>query len=136
MDVHSPTQRSYNMSQIRDKDTRPEVITRRWLWRNGYHYRLRCKDLPGKPDIVFRKQKKVIFVHGCFWHKHNCDYFQWPQTNTDFWKQKILANIKRDENIYSELETKGWRYLIIWECQLRNGNFRYTCDRLAKFLSE
>ena len=136
MDVHSPTQRSYNMSQIKDKDTRPEVVTRRWLWHNGYRYRLHCKDLPGKPDIVFRKQKKVIFVHGCFWHKHNCDYFQWPQTNTDFWKQKILANVKRDESIYSELETKGWHYLIVWECQLRNENLKYTWGRLAKFLSD
>jgi DNA mismatch endonuclease (patch repair protein) len=135
MDVHSATQRSYNMSQIRDKDTTPEVLIRRWLWRNGYRYRLHCKDLPGKPDIVFRKQRKVIFVHGCFWHKHNCDYFRWPQTNASFWKDKISSNVKRDEDMYSELETEGWHYLIIWECELRNDSFTCTCDRLVEFLS-
>lgn len=136
MDVHSPTQRSYNMSQIKDKDTRPEVITRHWLWHNGYRYRLHCKDLPGKPDIVFQKEKKVIFVHGCFWHKHNCDYFQWPQTNMAFWKDKILNNVERDKSIYSELETKGWRYMIVWECQLRNENLKSTWNKVSSFLSD
>lgn len=136
MDVHSPTQRSYNMSRIRDKDTRPEAITRHWLWHNGYRYRLHCKDLPGKPDIVFHKQKKVIFVHGCFWHKHNCDYFQWPKTNTDFWKNKILNNVERDKSIYSKLEIKGWRYMIVWECQLKNGNLKSTWNKIAAFLSD
>lgn len=135
MDVHSSVQRSYNMSQIKNKDTRPEVITRHWLWHNGYRYRLHCRDIPGKPDIVFRKQKKIIFVHGCFWHKHNCDYFQWPQTNKDLWKQKILTNVKRDRNIYLELEAKGWHYLIVWECQLNNQNLKSTLDQIVAFLS-
>ena len=134
MDVHSPTQRSYNMSQIRDKDTRPEAITRHWLWHNGYRYRLHCKDLSGKPDIVFHKQKKVIFVHGCFWHKHNCDYFQWPKTNKDFWKNKILNNVERDKSVYSELDTKGWRYMIVWECQLRNKDLNPLWDKVTAFL--
>ena len=136
MDVHSPTQRSYNMSRIRNKDTKPEAIARHWLWHNGYRYRLHCKDLPGKPDIVFHKQKKVIFVHGCFWHKHDCDYFQWPKTNTEFWENKILNNVERDKNTYSELENKGWRYMIIWECQLKNENLKSTWNKVSAFLSD
>jgi DNA mismatch endonuclease (patch repair protein) len=124
------------MSQIRDKDTKPEVITRRWLWHNGYRYRLHCKDLPGKPDIVFTKQKKVIFVNGCFWHKHDCEYFRWPKTNADFWKKKILSNVERDKNRYLKLEKKGWRYMIVWACQLRNENLKSTWNKVSAFLSD
>ena len=134
MDVHSPTQRSFNMSRIRNKDTRPEAITRRWLWHSGYRYRLHSKHMPGKPDIVFAKQKKVIFVHGCFWHKHDCEYFQWPQINKDFWGKKILDNVERDKKTYSELETQGWRYMIVWECQLKNKYLKSTWSKIAAFL--
>jgi len=119
MDVHSPEQRSYNMSRIKGKNTKPELLVRKWLWSHSYRYRLHRKDLPGKPDIVFPGRKKVIFVHGCFWHKHNCKYFKWPQTNTDFWKKKINKNVRRDQKNYQALTADGWDYFIIWECELK-----------------
>lgn len=119
MDVHSPEQRSYNMSMIKCKNTKPELLVRKWLWAQGYRYRLHRKDLPGKPDIVFPKIKKVIFVHGCFWHKHNCKYFRLPKTNTDFWEEKISENVRRDQQHYQALIAGGWDYFIIWGCELK-----------------
>ena len=85
----------------------------------GYRYRLHYKGLPGKPDIVFSKLKKVIFVNGCFWHKHNCKYFKWPKTNEKFWKVKINENVKRDQKNHQSLLSNGWSYFIIWECQIK-----------------
>lgn len=119
MDVHSKEKRSYNMSRIKGKDTKPEIILRKWLWANGYRYRLHGKYLPGKPDVVFSGRKKVIFVHGCFWHKHDCSYFRWPSTNKSFWRKKILETVRRDNSNYDKLTALGWSYLTIWECHLR-----------------
>lgn len=119
MDVHSRERRSYNMSKIGAKDTKPELIVRHWLWMHGYRYRLHYKGLPGRPDIVFPGRKKVIFVHGCFWHMHTCRYFKWPSSNADFWMQKINANALRDSLNYEKLIASGWAYLILWECVLR-----------------
>src|SRR3972149_5431133 len=103
MDVHSPEKRSYNMSRIRGRNTKPEILVRKWLWANGYRYRLHRNDLPGKPDIVFPGRRKAIYVHGCFWHRHVCSYFKWPQTNSDFWEDKINGNVRRDQENYEKL---------------------------------
>ena len=134
MDVHSPEKRSYNMSRIKGKDTKPELLLRQWLWQNGYRYRLHKKNLPGKPDIVLPKWQKAIFVHGCFWHRHKCKYFQWPDSNFDFWKKKIEENVKRDEANYTALDGMGWQYLIIWECELRCKDLASLWLKTKKFL--
>ena len=133
MDVHSPEQRSYNMSRIKGKNTKPELLVRKWLWSRGYRYRLHWKDLPGKPDIVFPRQRKAVFVNGCFWHKHDCRYFKWPRTNSEFWKKKIYENVRRDQKIYQDLISDGWNYFIVWECELKE-DIAGLWDRLAEFL--
>lgn len=133
MDVHSKKQRSFNMSQIKGKDTKPEIILRKLLWNNGYRYRLYSKKLPGKPDIVFSGRKKVIFVNGCFWHKHNCKYFVWPKTNKQFWKDKILGTVKRDKANHEKLTALGWDYIVIWECEIKD-NLKKTFKNIEKFL--
>ncbi|MDR2409944.1 MAG: very short patch repair endonuclease [Bacteroidales bacterium] len=122
MDVLTPEQRHYNMSQIHSKDTKPELIVRRWLWRHGYRYRLHGKDLPGKPDIVLPKYNAVIFVHGCFWHRHNCKYASTPATRRDFWEKKLNGNIKRDQENIKKLKKNNWRVLVIWECEIKTWN--------------
>lgn len=120
MDIHSKKTRSYNMSQIRGENTKPEVKLRKILWHMGYRYKKNDKNLLGKPDIVFSRRKKVIFVHGCFWHKHDCKYFKWPKTNMEFWEKKINENVCRDLRNYSELSERGWKCIVIWECELKN----------------
>jgi len=121
------------MSQIKGKNTKPELLVRKWLWSRGYRYRLHRKDLPGKPDIVFPRQKKAVFVHGCFWHKHDCRYFKWPRTNREFWKKKINENVRRDQKNYQDLIADGWNYFIVWECELK-ADITGLWDRLAEFL--
>ncbi|MBP1910326.1 very short patch repair endonuclease [Methanolobus bombayensis] len=133
-DVHSRKQRSYNMSQIKGKDTKPEITVRKWLWNNGYRYRLHRKDLPGKPDIVFPGKKKVIFVNGCFWHKHDCEYFKWPKSNSDFWYQKISKNVLRDTKSYEQLRADGWNILIVWECEIKKKDLTSIYNKLTDFL--
>jgi len=135
MDVHSQDRRSYNMSRIRDKNTKPEIIIRRLLWGNGYRYRLYPKQLPGKPDIVFPGKKKAIFIHGCFWHNHGCRYFKWPTTNTEFWKRKIQDNVARDIKTYELLIDKGWVYLVIWECETKQLSQNELLSKIRNFLS-
>jgi DNA mismatch endonuclease (patch repair protein) len=132
MDVHSPEKRSFNMSRIKGKDTKPELIIRRWLWHKGYRYRLHRKDIPGKPDIVFSGRKKVIFVNGCFWHMHECQFFKWPKTNVDFWRKKILENVERDQNNYKKLRNIGWEILVIWECEIKSVNKVF--EKIEEFL--
>ena len=119
--------RSWNMSRIRDKDTKPELVVRSLLHRMGYRFRLHRKDLPGKPDIVLPKHKTVVFVHGCFWHRHKgCKYAYQPKSRVDFWQKKFKGNVKRDKKIHSELRKLDWKVIVIWECE--------TCDgtRLLK----
>ena len=119
-DVHTPKQRSYNMSRIRNKDTKPEELVRKYLFSQGFRYRKNDARLPGKPDIVLPKYKTVIFVNGCFWHAHEgCKYFVWPKNNADFWKKKIESNVARDAKNYQQLENLGWKVLTIWECELK-----------------
>ncbi|MCX6827710.1 MAG: DNA mismatch endonuclease Vsr [candidate division Zixibacteria bacterium] len=134
MDVHSPKIRSFNMSRIRGGHTKPEIFLRRLLWHCGYRYRLHRKDLPGTPDIVFPSRKKVILVHGCFWHKHNCRFFKWPQTNPVFWKKKIQENCRRDRKAYAKLSRSGWHYNVVWECQLKGDRLHRTLSKITDFL--
>ena len=136
VDVHSTSQRSFNMSRIKGKNTKPEMIVRQWLWRNGLRYRLHRNDLPGKPDIVFAGRKKVIFVNGCFWHKHNCKYFKWPKSNTEFWRQKIEGNVRRDADNFAVLTAEGWGYMVIWECEIKEKNLEPLWERIKEFLDE
>ena len=118
-DNHSKETRSYNMSCIRSKDTKPEDVVRKYLFAHGFRYRKNDSHLPGKPDIVLPKYKTVVFVNGCFWHHHNCQYFKWPKTNPEFWKAKILKNEKRDQEVTTKLIDMGWKVLIIWECDIK-----------------
>lgn len=119
-DVHSKETRSYNMSRIRSKDTKPEMLVRKFLHKNGFRYRLHVKDLPGKPDIVLPKYKTVIFVHGCFWHGHEgCRYYVVPKTRTEWWVDKITKNKNNDSQAEDILVSKGWHIVTIWECDIK-----------------
>lgn len=121
MDVLTPEQRKFCMSRIRAKNTKPELIVRSLAHRNGYRYRLHRKDLPGCPDLVFVSLRRVIFVHGCFWHQHkNCKYAKLPKTRAMFWAKKLENNRKRDATVIRKLAALGWRVLVIWECQTRS----------------
>lgn len=116
-DVHSSAQRSFNMSQIKSRDTRPELIVRSVVHRLGYRFRLHRKDLPGKPDIVLPSRGRIIFVHGCFWHSHRCRYGRvTPATNSDFWSTKRGDTIQRDRRNLRQLRAAGWQTLVVWEC--------------------
>lgn len=118
-DVHDPATRSRNMAAVRGKDTKPELLIRHGLHRMGFRYRLQGKRLPGRPDIVLAKFRAVIFVHGCFWHGHDCPLFKLPGTRTEFWREKIRSNQQRDIKVVQELQNEGWRTAIVWECALR-----------------
>lgn len=120
-DVHSPEIRSYNMSKIRGKNTKPEIRVRSLLHQAGFRFRLHDKSLPGKPDIILPRYKTVIFVNGCFWHRHTgCKYASLPKSKIDFWKNKFDLNMKRDRQVSEELKKMNWRQLIIWECEIKN----------------
>jgi len=122
-DVHEPETRSYNMSQIKATDTKPEMIVRRFLHANGFRYRLHVKDLPGRPDIVLPKYNTVIQVHGCFWHAHRgCENFKIPQTRTDWWKDKLLRNRERDIENRNKLIELEWCVIEIFECEVSDKN--------------
>lgn len=130
-DVHEPQIRSYNMSQIRAKNTKPELIVRKFLHSNGYRYRLHDKKLPGKPDLVLKKYNTVVFIHGCFFHGHEgCKYFKIPKTNTNWWKQKIEKNKAKDKENEQKLRQLGWKIIIIWECELTKTNMDDTLQNL------
>ncbi len=121
MDHVTPHKRSKIMAAVRSKDTKPEMMIRRLVYSMGYRYKLHSDALPGKPDLVFSSKKKVVFVHGCFWHGHNgCNKAQLPKSRTDFWQDKIENNVRRDKRVKRALNRKGWRYLIIWQCQINN----------------
>lgn len=120
MDNLSPEGRSIQMSLVRSKDTKPEKLVRKIVFSLGYRYRLHSKDLPGKPDLVFTKKRKVIFVHGCFWHRHaNCKLATTPATRQDYWLPKFQRTIGRDLETQKALREQGWEFLIIWECELK-----------------
>lgn len=137
MDVHNKQTRSYNMSQIKGKNTKPEELVRKFLFAQGFRYRKNDKRLPGSPDIVLPKYRTVIFVNGCFWHKHeSCKYFVWPKSNPDFWREKIERNVERDKNNYSKLREMGWKVIIVWECLLKPKVRQETLINLIKSINE
>jgi DNA mismatch endonuclease, patch repair protein len=128
-DVLTPTQRRLNMSRIRGKDTKPELLLRRGLHARGFRFRLHRRELPGCPDLVFPRFRTVIFVHGCFWHGHDCLMFKLPATRAEFWAAKIAGNRKRDARALEGLSARGWRILIVWECAFR-GRTRRPVDEV------
>lgn len=136
-DVMTPEQRHRCMSRIASRNTGPEMLVRRWLWHEGYRYRLNFPGLPGKPDIVLPRYSTVIFVNGCFWHAHEgCDKYRIPLTNVDFWTAKFKRNRERDERNYKLLHKLGWHVLVVWECQLASSTRRDTLLALSRRLSQ
>lgn len=137
MDVHNKETRSYNMSRIKGRKTKPEEIVAKYLFSQGFRYRRNVKKLPGTPDIVLKKHKTVIFVNGCFWHMHEgCKYFVWPNDNSEFWKNKLLANKERDEKEKKEIEELGWKVIVVWECQLKKAERERTLNWLIEKIRE
>lgn len=136
-DVHDKKTRSYNMSRIKGKDTKPEVMVRKYLFSQGFRYRKNDKRFPGTPDIVLPKYKTCIFVNGCFWHGHEkCRYFVIPKTNTEFWLNKINRNIERDNENFNTLEKTGWKVIVVWECQLKKDKRETTLAKLVSVIKQ
>ncbi|QZD89896.1 very short patch repair endonuclease [Qipengyuania aurantiaca] len=127
-----PIRRSKIMASVGQKNTKPEMIVRRHLHRLGFRYRLHRRDLPGSPDIVFPSRKKTIFVHGCYWHGHECRWGNLPKSNQDYWRAKIVANRERDDRNVSALESMGWETLTVWQCELRNE--LQAIERIVEYL--
>lgn len=137
MDVHDKETRSYNMSCIKGKNTKPEGIVRKYLFSKGFRYRKNDKRLPGTPDIVLPKYKTVIFVNGCFWHGHEgCRYFVVPKTNTKFWVNKIETNKQRDSRKINDLQALGWRVITVWECELKRKVSTKTLEQLNSLIKQ
>lgn len=134
MDKLTPEQRSRTMRRIRSRDTKPEMLVRRFLYAQGFRYRVNVRTLPGKPDIALRKYGVAIFVHGCFWHGHECQHGRMPQTNTDFWRRKIERNMSRDAEVRERLRALGWRTMVVWECQLKPKCRQQTLTEVADLL--
>ena len=130
-DVLTPEQRRMNMSRIRGKHTRPEMLIRRGLHARGLRYRLHPTDISGKPDLVFPRHRVVVLIHGCFWHGHGCSLFKWPKSRAEFWKNKIGRNMERDREVLAALEAGGWRVLVVWECALKGKHRRDLANVLA-----
>lgn len=137
VDIVSPTKRSAMMANIRAKGTKPERLLVRELRRRGIVVRCNVRNLPGVPDLVVASARCAIFVHGCFWHCHGCKHFKWPATRPDFWRSKILQNVRRDRRAVSKLRRLGWRTKVVWECQLcgqRPAKQTPILDRLVRWL--
>ncbi|MDU8945993.1 very short patch repair endonuclease [Ovoidimarina sediminis] len=134
-DVHDKATRSRNMAAIRGADTKPEMMIRRGLHARGFRFRLHDRTLPGRPDMIFPKYRAVLFVHGCFWHGHNCHLFKWPGTREEFWREKIGANVVRDRASTEALREAGWRVGVVWECALK-GRQRHAADEVLEAVSE
>ena len=138
MDTVSPSQRSYNMSRIKSKDTTPEMIVRKTLYKMGIRYRIHAGSLPGTPDIVIKKYKLIIDVRGCFWHGHeNCKFSSSPKSNTSYWSKKIKRNKERDMINLQELEKRGYKVFVIWECQTKTENSLLPeFEKIQEYLSK
>lgn len=132
-DNHSKEVRSMNMSHIRSTNSKPEEIVRKYLFSKGFRYRKNVRKLPGCPDIVLPKYNTVIFVNGCFWHKHDCPRFVWPASNKDYWEPKILRNVERDKKNTELLIANGWKVIVVWECELKKA---FKEERLAHLCTE
>ena len=136
MDVHNSEQRHKNMAAVRSKDTKPEMVVRKYLWSRGFRYRVNNPRLPGHPDIVLRKYRTCIFVNGCFWHGHEgCKYFRMPKTNTEFWERKISRNRERDREEQKQLAGMGWHCITVWECELKGERREKTLESLEYTLN-
>ena len=147
-DTMTPEQRHKCMSHIHSKGTKPEMKVRRWLWSHGYRYRLNVKSVPGKPDIVLRPYRTAIFVNGCFWHGHNVrienstlriensECCKIPNTNREFWVDKIARNQARDQRDYALLQENGWQVIVVWECQLKPDRIEQTMREVEVLLNE
>lgn len=131
-DNHTKEVRSKNMSHIRSTNSKPEEIVRKYLFSQGFRYRKNVRKLPGCPDIVLAKYKTVIFVNGCFWHKHDCPRFVWPSSNQEYWEPKIVRNVERDKQNSALLEEAGWNIIVVWECELK----KMVRERTLEGLSE
>ena len=130
-DVLTPEQRRVVMGRIRGKDTKPELLIRRGLHAQGLRYRLHKTDLPGRPDMAFPKCRAVVFIHGCFWHGHECSLFRWPKTRATFWADKLNRNRQRDQDTLVAMAAAGWRVLVIWECALKGRHRKDLADVLT-----
>jgi len=130
LDPLSKEERSERMSKIRSHNTKPEISVRRLVYGLGYRYRLHAKELPGHPDLVFRPKRKVIFVHGCYWHQHGCGHYRMPKSRTEYWLPKLAKNIERDKHNINQLERDGWKVLVIWECEIKE------VDQLTRKIQE
>lgn len=131
----SPEQRHRNMAAVHSKDTKPEIIVRKYLWGHGFRYRLNHPRLPGKPDIVLTKYRTCVFVNGCFWHGHEgCRFFVMPKSNRDFWERKIARNRERDSEVQQKLSNMGWHSITLWECQLKPAKREKSLESLAHTL--
>ena len=135
VDVVDQKTRSRMMSGIRSKNTKPELLIRKGLHGRGFRFRLHDKRLPGKPDLVLPKYSAVIFVHGCFWHRHDCHLFKWPKTRREFWHKKLLRNQEKDVESYARLKKDGWYILTIWECALK-GRTRRPLDKVLDMAAD
>lgn len=136
-DVVDKTTRSRMMSGIKGKNTKPEILIRSLLHQGGFRFRIHDNNLPGQPDIVLKKYRAVIFIHGCFWHRHECHLFKWPKTRSEFWKNKINRNHEKDIRTLRELEALGWRVCIVWECAVKGANkdFKKITMQLVSWLN-
>lgn len=131
-DILSSDQRHRNMAAIHSASTQPELILRHALWHLGFRYKTNDRKLPGTPDIVLSRYRTVIFIHGCFWHGHHgCRYYKVPKTNSEFWMSKVARNQVRDQDVWRQLEAKGWFVIIVWECQLKKSEFQSTIESVA-----
>jgi DNA mismatch endonuclease (patch repair protein) len=137
MDIYDNETRSRVMRSVRSKNTKPEVLVRRYLHSLGYRYRLHSANLPGSPDIVFAGRRKVIFIHGCFWHQHaGCKSADRPSANSDYWRVKLDRNMARDQSVLEALHILGWSVLVIWECETRKSKWELLQSKLSEFLGE
>ena len=134
-DIVDKQTRSRMMAGIKGKNTKPELVLRRALHARGFRYRLHSKNVPGRPDLVFPKHHAIVFVHGCFWHRHECDLFRWPESRTEFWREKLDANAARDEKAADALDTAGWRQAVIWECALKGRKKRDFQDTMQRLIA-
>ena len=133
-DVYPPAKRSAVMARVKGRDTKPELIVRKTLWRLGARYRLHRRDLPGSPDIVLPGRRLVVFVHGCFWHGHDCRLGRIPKSRVEYWEQKIAGNRERDARNLRSLSGMHWKCLVLWECQLKDDGA--LADRIRRFLDD
>lgn len=134
MDNLDKKKRSWNMSRIKSKNTKPEIVVKKYLYKNGVRYKSSNKKLIGNPDLIIKKYKLVLFVHGCFWHAHqNCKEFRYPKSNIDFWKKKLEKNIQRDKEVLKTLETLSYNVYVIWECKIKKQDFSILDDFIKAY---